>query len=123
MTPGHDWNDYEIGLRHNLPCNINIFNDEGRVCSIVDNINELKNLDRFEARQKVVDILRCKNFLRETRPHATSIPVCGRTGDIVEPMLKDQWFLNVKTMANKVLSVLDRKEMKIIPPYYEQMMR
>lgn len=83
----------------------------------------MKNLDRFIARENVLEILSSKGLLKEKRPHSTTIPVCGRSGDIIEPMLKDQWFLKIKPMAERVLQILDQKKVQIMPHFYEHQIR
>ena len=115
ITPGHDFNDYEVGKRHGLGA-INIFTLDARVNDKAP--AKYRGLERFEARKRVLEDLRKENFLVAEKPYKLRVPRSGRTGVIVEPMLSDQWFLKMETMAKDALGVVQRGEVKFIPEHW-----
>ncbi|VAH05050.1 unnamed protein product [Triticum turgidum subsp. durum] len=117
ITPAHDSKDFEVGKQHNLDF-INIFTDDG-------NINEnggpqFEGMPRFTARAAVIDALKEKGLYRGMENNEMELGRCSRTNDIVEPMIKPQWFVNCNTMAKAALDAVKSKEIEIIPPQYEQ---
>src|SRR6185295_5365614 len=97
-TPAHDHNDYAVGQRHQLPI-IGVLTLDAK---INDNAPAAyRGLDRFEARKRVVADLQAQGLLAETRKHRLVVPRCGRTGQIVEPMLTDQWYVAVGKVSDK----------------------
>ncbi|MBI4193797.1 MAG: valine--tRNA ligase [Betaproteobacteria bacterium] len=112
ITPAHDFNDYQVGIRHRLEP-INIFTLDAR---INDNAPAAyRGLDRFEARRKVLADLEEQGLLVETRPHKLMVPRCGRTDAVVEPMLTDQWFVKMEGLARAGLDAVARGEVKFVP--------
>jgi valyl-tRNA synthetase len=111
ITPAHDPNDYECGKRHNLEF-INIFTDDGH---INENGAPFQGMLRFEAREAVVKGLEEKGLFRGKEPHKLSIGKCSRSGDIIEPMLKPQWYLDCKNLAKLSVQKVKDGELKIIP--------
>ena len=112
ITPAHDESDYECALRHSLEI-IPLFDDTG---ILHDTIPELNGLSRFDARLKVLEILKEKNLLDKREPHPIKLNVCSRTGDIIEPMLKPQWY--VKTtgkMSESALNAVTSGELELVP--------
>jgi valyl-tRNA synthetase len=122
ITGAHDFNDYAASLRHNLPL-ITIFtldakiNDAGPAA--------YRGLDRFEARKAVVRDLQAQGFLQEIKLHKLMLPICARTGQVVEPMLTDQWFMAMtkpgrdgKSIAQKSIAAVDAGEVKFVPPQW-----
>ena len=98
VTPAHDANDYAVGQRHGLPI-IGVLTLDAR---INDNAPAVyRGLDRFEARKRVVADLQAQGLLAETKKHKLVVPRCGRTGQIVEPMLTDQWFVAMTKISDK----------------------
>ncbi|MCS6995446.1 MAG: valine--tRNA ligase [Casimicrobiaceae bacterium] len=97
VTPAHDFTDYGVGQRHGLPMLVvltleaRIVSDERAKAASIP--AELHGLDRFEARRRVLEQLSAQGALVATRPHKLQVPICARTGQIVEPMLTDQWFV------------------------------
>ncbi|GAB3398138.1 valine--tRNA ligase [Massilia agilis] len=90
ITPAHDFNDYALGQRHNLPM-INVFTLDAK---INDNAPEqYRGLDRFDARKQIVADLEAQGFLEQVKPHKLMVPRGDRTNVIIEPMLTDQWFV------------------------------
>jgi valyl-tRNA synthetase len=112
ITPAHDFNDYQIGMRHGLPM-INIFTPDARVN---DNAPAAyRGLDRFEARRRVLADLQEQGLLAEVRPHRLMVPRCGRTDAIVEPMLTDQWFVKMDGLARAGLEAVARGDVRFVP--------
>src|SRR5262249_22135020 len=112
ITPAHDFDDYKVGTRHHLEL-INIFTLDAKMN---DNAPQAyRGLDRFEARKRIVADLTQQGLLGETRPHRMTVPKCERTGEIVEPMLTDQWFVKMESLAARGLDVVDRGEVKFVP--------
>jgi valyl-tRNA synthetase len=112
ITPAHDFNDYEIGLRHNLPM-ISIFD-----ANAVLNENApapYRGLDRFVARERVLADLEAGGFLVRTTEHTSMIPRGDRSGVVVEPMLTDQWYVNAKTLAKPAIEVVEQGRVKFVP--------
>ncbi|XP_054714307.1 valine--tRNA ligase-like [Uloborus diversus] len=111
ITPAHDPADYEVGLRHNLPF-INILHDDGIMNS---NCAEFAGMKRFEARRKVLAALKSKGLYRETKDNPMAVPICSRSKDIVEPLLKIQWYVKCDGMAQKALEAVKDGSLKIYP--------
>ena len=112
ITPAHDFNDYQVGLRHKLEP-INIFNLDATV-----NENApaaYRGLDRYLARERVLADLKDQGLVVDSKPHKMMVPRCGRTGAVVEPMLTDQWFVKMETLAKAGLDVVARGDMKFVP--------
>ncbi len=112
ITPAHDFNDYQVGLRHKL-LPLNIFTLDGR---INDNApTEFQGLDRFDARKKVVADLQAQGLLIETRPHKLMVPRGDRTNTVIEPMLTDQWYLAMEDLAKQGLAVVASGKVRFVP--------
>ena len=122
VTPAHDTNDYAVGQRHGLPI-IGILSLDA---AINDNAPEkYRGLDRFVARKAVVADLEAQGFLVEVKKHKLMVPRCTRTGQVIEPMLTDQWFVAVnkvssqdptgKSIAQKAIDAVDSGAVKFVP--------
>jgi valyl-tRNA synthetase len=112
ITPAHDFNDYQVGLRHQLEP-LPIFTLDARVN---DNAPAAyRGLDRFEAREKVLADLKEQGLIAEATPHKLKVPRCGRTGAVVEPMLTDQWFVKMDSLAKAGLEAVARGEVRFVP--------
>ncbi|GAA5835277.1 hypothetical protein JCM11251_006667 [Rhodosporidiobolus azoricus] len=112
MTPAHDPNDYEVGMRHKLDF-INILNDNGTL-----NANagpEFEGLKRFHARVKVVEEMKKKGLYVGDAENPMSIPVCAKSGDFIESVMKPQWWVSCKTLAEKAIERTKAGELKIRP--------
>ncbi|BFZ19992.1 hypothetical protein BsWGS_23031 [Bradybaena similaris] len=116
ITPGHDRVDYEVGCRHGLPV-LEVFNDDGTICVHVQLVG---GLHRFEARSKLKEALSLLGLYCGDKGHPTVLPLCSRTGDVVEPRLKEQWFLNCRDMTQKALEAVESGQLKLIPQYNEK---
>ncbi len=119
VTPAHDANDYAVGQRHGLPL-IGVLNLDA---TLNDNAPEAyRGLDRFKARKQIVADLEAQGFLVEVKKHKLTVPRCERTGQVIEPMLTDQWFVATTkpgadgtSIAQKAIDVVERGEVKFIP--------
>ncbi|XP_073956319.1 valyl-tRNA synthetase isoform X2 [Choristoneura fumiferana] len=116
ITPAHDPNDYEIGKRHNLPF-ITIFDDEGKT---LDNCGAFSGMKRFDVRRSIIKTLESLKLYRETKDHAMVVPLCSRSKDVVEPMLKPQWYIRCDKMAAEAIKAVKTGELKIIPDVHEK---
>ncbi len=116
ITPGHDPNDYEIGMRHNLPI-INIFDEEGR---INENGGPYAGLDRFEARKKLWEDMRAAGLVIKEEPYVHQVPVSERGGTLIEPMISTQWFVKIKPLAEAALQAVREGKIRIIPERFEK---
>ncbi|KYQ93821.1 valyl tRNA synthetase [Tieghemostelium lacteum] len=116
VTPAHDPNDYECGQRKNLAM-INLFTDEGL---INENGGErFKGLKRFDARNEVIKALQEKGLYRGMTDNKMRIGVCSRSKDIIEPMIKPQWYVKCDGMAERACKAVKDGELKIIPEAHE----
>jgi valyl-tRNA synthetase len=122
ITPAHDFNDYEVGVRHDLP-QINIFTPDAK---INDNGGRYAGLDRFEARQKIVADLEAAELIEKIEPHKLMVPKGDRTGAVIEPYLTDQWYVKIAPLAGPALEAVEQGRTRFVPEnwaktYYEWM--
>lgn len=118
ITPAHDPNDFEVGRRHNLEF-INIFTDDGKINS--NGGQDYVGMPRFEARVALIEALKEKGLYRGDKNNEMRLGVCSRSNDVVEPLIKPQWYVNCKNMAQQALdAVMDgtNPKMEIIPKQY-----
>jgi valyl-tRNA synthetase len=111
VTPAHDPNDFEIGMRHGLPA-IKVIGDDGKMTPEAGNFT---GLDRFEARKAVIEALKAENRLEKIEPYRHSVGHCYRCHTMVEPNLSKQWFVKVKPMAQKAIEAVKSGQTRIIP--------
>jgi valyl-tRNA synthetase len=116
VTPAHDPNDFQAGLRHNLP-QIDVMDDRAHMN---ENAGAYAGLDRFAAREKVLEDLQAQGFLVGTKDYTIPIGKCERCGSIVEPRLSMQWFIKIEPLAKKAIEVVERGEITIAPENYKQ---
>ncbi|XP_050688997.1 valine--tRNA ligase-like isoform X2 [Eriocheir sinensis] len=116
ITPAHDPNDYEVGKRHDLPF-LNIFTDDG---DIVEGYGQFTGMKRFEARHAVLEALKEKGLYVDTKDNPMVVPVCSRSKDIIEPMIKPQWYVKCSTMAQKAIEAVKSGKLEIIPKMHEK---
>ena len=114
ITPAHDFNDYEVGKRHELPM-INIFTEDAILNTHVP--ERFQDLPRFQAREKVI---------QELEPHTIKVPRSERTNEIIEPYLTDQWFVHAKPLAAEAIKVVREGKVQFVPEnwtktYYDWM--
>jgi valyl-tRNA synthetase len=112
VTPAHDFNDFEIGKRHKLE-SINIFEKNGKLNYVAP--KELIGLDRFEARNIIVEILKKKNLLEKIENIINAVPFCFFLNSIIEPLLTEQWFVDAKYLAKKAIQVVKKKKTIFFP--------
>jgi valyl-tRNA synthetase len=132
ITPAHDFNDFEVGRRHRLPL-VNVLGPEGQI-QVEGNeafltgvsgedraaVLALHNLDRFEARKRVVALLADREALVQVEPHAHMVPHGDRSGAVIEPYLTDQWYVNVKPLAERSLAAVRAGKTKFVPETWEK---
>ena len=111
ITPAHDPNDFRIGKTHKLPF-INVLDDDNALNAACGSYEGMK---RFDARIAVVEAMKEKGLFRGEAAHSCVLPICSRSGDIVEPRLKPQWWLNCKEMARKACEAVRTGELEILP--------
>ncbi len=117
ITPAHDFNDFEVGKKHDLEL-INIFNDDA---TLNDNVpDRYKNLDRFEARTNIINELEKLGKLNKIEEIVHTIPFGDRSNEIIEPWLTDQWFVNAKELSKKAIQKVKDKETTFIPANWEK---
>ncbi len=134
-TPAHDFNDYEIGKRHNLPL-INIltvdaairdsaqaFNIDGSVNDAVDTRlpANYHGLDRFAARKQIVAEFDALGLLEKIDDHALKAPYGDRSGVVIEPLLTDQWFVKAATLAKPAIAAVEEGRIRFVPEQYKNM--
>ena len=119
ITPAHDFNDYEIGKRHNLEM-IRCLDFDGKIENHEFIPQELRGLDRFEAREKIIDILKNQNLLKGVEDHQIQIPKGDRSKTILEPMVSEQWFVKTDEVAKKAIQVVEDDEIRFIPKNWEK---
>ena len=123
ITPAHDFNDYEMGLRHSLP-QINLFTPDAK---LNENAPErFRGLDRFEARKRVMAELEAAGLIEKIEPHKLKVPRGDRTGAVIEPYLTDQWYVKIAPLAGPALQAVEDGRTKFVPEnwtktYYEWM--
>ncbi|WDS35663.1 valine--tRNA ligase [Pseudoxanthomonas sp.] len=113
VTPAHDFNDYQVGVRHDLPM-INLFTP---TATINENAPiKYQGLDRYVARKEVLADLEALELLVETKPHKLQVPRGDRTGQVIEPYLTDQWFVKMDGLAKRGLERFESGDIQFVPP-------
>jgi valyl-tRNA synthetase len=135
ITPAHDFNDYEVGKRHNLPL-INILDKDAailataQVFNVGGNLNtefdarlpaQYAGLDRFVARKQIVADFEAAGLLVSVDDHALKVPKGDRSNTIIEPWLTDQWYVSTKPLAEKAIEVVESGAIQFVPKQYENM--
>jgi len=115
VTPAHDPNDFEIGLRHKLPA-IKVMDETGHMN---DEAGPYRGLDRYECRKKVVADLEAEGLLEKVEPLEHAVGHCYRCKTVVEPTLSKQWFVSVKPLAEKAIAAVQTGQTRIIPKTWE----
>ncbi|HZD94675.1 MAG TPA: valine--tRNA ligase, partial [Candidatus Sulfotelmatobacter sp.] len=114
VTPAHDPNDFQIGLRHNLP-QITVMDEQAR---INENGGPYAGLDRYEAREKILRDLEERGLLAGIKDHAYAIGKCDRCKSIVEPRLSTQWFIKIQPLADRAIEAVEKGEITFTPENY-----
>ncbi len=115
ITPAHDFNDYIIGKKHNLPM-ISVIDNEGRMN---ENAHFYKGIDRFECRRKIVEDLKNSGFIEKIEDYKHRVGLCYRCETIIEPNISLQWFVKMKPLARMVMERYRKGEFEIIPKKFE----
>lgn len=123
ITPAHDFNDYDMGKRHDLPM-INIFTADAKVNDEAP--EAYRGLDRFDARKQIVADLDAAGILVKVDDHKLKVPRGDRTGAVIEPYLTDQWYVAVESLAKPAIEAVESGEIRFIPEnwnktYYQWM--
>ncbi|MHB8065819.1 MAG: valine--tRNA ligase, partial [Ruminiclostridium sp.] len=116
ITPAHDPNDYEVGLRHNLP-QIRIMDDKA---IMNDNAGQYKGLDRYEARKKILEDLEKLGLLVKIEEHTHNVGTCQRCRTVVEPLISKQWYVRMKPLAEPALEVVRDGTIKFVPERFSK---
>ncbi|KLK93566.1 valyl-tRNA synthetase [Microvirga vignae] len=133
ITPAHDFNDFEVGKRHKLPL-INIFGTEAQLAlsgneGFLESLRQtddlkavmaLDGLDRFEARKRIVAMLEEREVLVQIEPNTHVVPHGDRSNVVIEPYLTDQWYVNVKPLADRALDAVRKGQTKFVPENWEK---
>ena len=116
VTPAHDPNDFQAGLRHNLP-QIDVMDEHAHMNA---NAGPYAGLDRFAARERVLEDLRVQGLLVSVKDYTVPLGKCDRCGSVVEPRLSTQWFIKIAPLAKKATEVVENGEITIVPENYKQ---
>jgi len=112
ITPAHDFNDYEVGKRHDLPM-INIFTIDACISDTAP--GNYAGLDRFEARKRIVSDIQALGLLEKIEDHRMMVPRGDRSGSVVEPFLTDQWFVKVAPLAGPAIQAVENGDIRFVP--------
>ena len=116
MTPAHDPNDFEVGLRQNLET-IRVLDDNGK---IVEGYGKYSGMDRYEARKAIVADLEEQGYLVKVEPHQHNVGTCYRCHSDVEPLISAQWFVKMEPLAKEALRVVNDGEVKFVPDRFSK---
>ena len=116
VTPAHDPNDFQAGLRHNLP-QIDVMDEHAHMNQ---NAGAYAGLDRLEARKRVVADLEAQGFLVAIKDYTIALGKCDRSGTIVEPRLSEQWFVKIEPLAKRAIEVVEKGYIRFTPDNYKQ---
>ena len=112
ITPAHDFNDYEVGQRHQLPL-INIFDENAALNDAAPEC--YRGLDRLEARKRILEDLEAESLLDGIDEHKLMVPRGDRSGAVVEPLLTDQWYVRAKTLAEPAIAAVESGDVRFVP--------
>ena len=116
ITPAHDFNDYAMGERHNLP-KINILTASAALNDAVP--ERFRGLDRFVAREKIIAELEALSLLDKIEPHALKVPRGDRSGAVIEPWLTPQWYVDAKKLAEPAIKAVEQGDIRFVPKQWE----
>ncbi|HLK83017.1 MAG TPA: valine--tRNA ligase [Xanthobacteraceae bacterium] len=133
ITPAHDFNDFDVGRRHHLPL-ISVLDEEGRLdldgniefledvpaSPELDETLALHGVERFAARRKIVDRLEAAGLLAKVEPHTHMVPHGDRSGEVIEPFLKDQWYVDAKALAVRAMAAVEDGRTVFVPKNWEK---
>ncbi len=116
VTPAHDPNDFQAGLRHNLP-QIDVMDERAHMN---ENAGKYAGLDRFAARKAVLEDLESQGFLVAIKDYTIALGKCDRSGTVVEPRLSEQWFVKIEPLAKRAIEVVEKGYIRFTPDNYKQ---
>ncbi len=116
MTPAHDPNDFEVGLRHNLEV-IRVLNDDG---TVNENGGKYQGMDRYECRKAIVADLEAEGYLVKTEPYSHNVGTCYRCHNDVEPLISAQWFVRIKPLAEEAIRVIKDGTIRFVPERFSK---
>ena len=116
ITPAHDPNDFEVGLRHNLPV-INVMTEDAK---IVDEYPKYAGMDRYEARKAIVADLEAEGVLVKIEDHSHNVGTCYRCHTTVEPRVSKQWFVKMKELAKPAIDAVKNGDTRFVPPHFDK---
>ena len=116
MTPAHDPNDFEVGLRHNLEV-IRVLNDDG---TVNENGGKYCGMDRYECRKAIVADLEAEGYLVKTEPYSHNVGTCYRCHNDVEPLISAQWFVKMKPLAEEAIRIIKDGTIKFVPERFSK---
>lgn len=114
ITPAHDHSDFAVAKRHSLQL-LQVFDETGKITSVSE---EYEGLPRFDVRNLIIDRLDALNLLRDVKGHKMSVPICSRSGDIVEFLLRPQWFVRCTEMAQRAVKDVEEGRLTIEPEQF-----
>ncbi|WP_410472785.1 valine--tRNA ligase [Faucicola mancuniensis] len=134
ITPAHDFNDYEVGKRHNLPL-INIFDKNANILAqmhVYQNLQQreanleatptaYQGLNRFVARKQLIEQAQNENWLEKIEPHELKVPKGDRSNEVVEPYLTDQWYVAIEQLAKPAIEAVEDGRIEFAPAQYKNM--
>ena len=116
ITPAHDPNDFEVGMRHNLPV-INVLTEDAK---IVDEYEKYAGMDRYEARKAIVADLQAEGALVEIEDYSHNVGTCYRCNTTVEPRVSKQWFVKMESLAKPAIEAVKSGETKFVPEHFDK---
>jgi valyl-tRNA synthetase len=124
ITPGHDFNDFEVGRRAGFKPGemLNMLDGEGRVVQTADGLipHELLGMDRFEARKRVVALIEAEGLLEKVEERMIATPFGDRSGAVIEPWLTDQWYVDAATLAKPAIEAVRSGEIRVVPETWKK---
>lgn len=119
ITPAHDPNDFEVGIRHKLPI-INVMTENGKMNDRAGENGKYSGMDRFEARKKIVETLKEQGYLVKIEDHKHAVGHCYRCDTVVEPFVSTQWYVKIKPLAEKAIEAVEKDEIKFVPDMWKK---
>ncbi|MCR5587277.1 MAG: valine--tRNA ligase [Lachnospiraceae bacterium] len=116
ITPAHDPNDFEVGLRHNLPV-INVMTDDAK---ITEDYPKYAGMDRYEAREAIIEDLKAEGALLKVEPHEHNVGTCYRCGTTVEPRVSKQWFVKMDELAKPAIEAVKKGDTGFVPQHFDK---
>ena len=120
ITPAHDFNDYQVGQRHNLPL-INIFTRDAVLNDAPQVPDKYRGMERFAARKQIVADMEAMGLLEKVDSHTLKVPHGDRSGAVIEPWLTDQWYVAVQSLAKPAIEAVENGDIQFVPKNYENM--